>query len=111
MTYDLSFINGTVNPSVAASGISAALPELFPFLLFFEFMVIALMGGYGNKRLVGTASPLMWMSIAGLVTSTSAVILLATNPGVITLWTAVITVAITFLIVGFFLMTKNSGEE
>jgi hypothetical protein len=82
-------------------------PSLFPMLLVFEFMVIALGGAFANQRRVGYTNISMWFAIAGLITSTSAFILFLVN-GLITLPTLSICVTITILSVLWFMF---SGDE
>lgn len=81
---------------------------LFPMLLFFEFMVIALGGTFANQRRVGYSNISMWFAIAGLVTSTTAFILFLVD-GLINLATLGVVIAVTLASVLWFFLTE--GEQ
>lgn len=87
---------------------SANVPILFPMLLFFEFIVIALGGIFANSRRVGYSNISMWFAISGLVTTTSAFILFLVN-GLIQLSTLVICVSITLACVGWFFFSESDN--
>lgn len=87
--------------------ISQQVPSLFPMLLFFEFMVIAIGGAFANQRRVGYTNISMWCAISGLVTTTSAFILFLVN-GIITITTLSVTCAFTIAFVMWFFFT---GDE
>jgi hypothetical protein len=72
--YNISSINGTSVDTVY-SAIVVLAPWIVPLVLFFEFMLIMLTGIYQQNRRVGFSNVPMWGSIAGLVTTTSAVLL------------------------------------
>lgn len=110
-TWNLSIINGT-NPETTLVGVSVVAPWIFPAILVFEFMVILLSGvGIQSKRL-GFSNVPMWGSIAGLVTTTTAIIwsgvsaaIGGTTVSLISLTTLGIWIAITIGFVFWFLFT------
>ena len=86
---------------------SSQIPLMFPMLLFFEFMVIAIGGSFSNQRRIGYTNIPMWSAIAGLVTSTTAFILFMVD-GIISIVTLSIVVAVTLGCVSWFFF---SGDE
>ena len=89
--------NLTLNYSSFADGgrdIVAHMPVLPSMLLLFEFFLILLLGITGSKRASGTSNAAMWMSIAGLVTSTSAFLLYSVE-GLVSIETIGVCLAVT----------------
>lgn len=101
--------NITNNTELSAIVVNTSqnIPILFPLILFFEFMVIAIGGSFANARRVGFTNLSMWFAIAGLITTTSAFILFLVD-GIINLVTLGVCVAVTLGCVAWFMFT---GDE
>lgn len=104
MTYNIT--NETQLDRILVN-MSSNIPILFPMLLFFIFIVIALAGAFSNQRRSGYTNIPMWFSISGLVTTTSAFILFLVD-GLINLATLGTCVALTMAFVLWFFF---SGDE
>lgn len=102
--YELNMTNATAENLLVQT--SQQVQVLFPLILLFEFLVIALFGMYSNKRQTGYSNVPMWMSIAGLVTTTSSFFLYLV-PGLIPLAVPITTMAITFVCALWFLLSEN----
>lgn len=87
--------------------IGSQVPVLFPLLLFFEFIIIAVGGTFANQRRIGYSNFPMWASIGSLVTTTTAFILFLID-GLIPLSVLGVCVAFTFGFVAWFFF---SGDE
>lgn len=75
---------------------SSQIDILMPMILTFVFFTIAVSGHYSQERRVGRSNIAMWFSVAGLVTSTGAIILFL-YPGIVNLTTVIISVVISFV--------------
>lgn len=100
-------ITNSTNIDEILVNLSSNVPSLFPMLLFFEFIVIAVGGAFANSRRTGFTNISQWSAIAGLVTTTTGFILFLVN-GLISLYTLGLLCAITFFCVLWFFST---GDE
>lgn len=101
MPYNFNMANQT--PEGIFIQASNSMPGLIGAILFFEFMVISMAGYLINRSRTGYANILMWFAISGLVTTTSAFFLYLV-PGLMNIETLVITVVISIVFVGIFLV-------
>ena len=90
--------------------LASNVPQLFPMILLFEFLVIGLGGSFATSRKTGYTNLLMWFAIAGLVTSTSAFILFLVD-GIIPLTILSIVVAISILFAGLFILLGDNQQQ
>lgn len=110
MTYQYTDLSNKSIETVLA-GVSADVPVLIPMLLFFEFMVLMLVGYSVSRRNAGYSNILAWASIAGLVTSTTASFLLMVD-GLVSVETVIVTIVIAIAINGlYFVMNYIVGEQ
>lgn len=108
--YNITGINGS-SLDTAYVGISAAMPSLFPLLLFFEFLVISLTGAFAHKRLIGGTNLPMWFTMGALTTTISALALYMV-PGLITSATLTTCISLTFgFAIWWIVATLNPQEE
>lgn len=109
-TWNISLINGTTTAGTYV-GVAQAAPWLFPLLLTFEFMVIFIAGLNIQSKRLGFSNVPMWGSIAGMVTTTTAIIwsgvttvINGTEVGLIALSTLGVWIAVTLTFIGWFLI-------
>jgi len=87
--------------------IAENVPSLFPMLLLFIYATITLGGAFANQRRVGFTNIPMWLSIGGLVTTTSAFILFIVDGLISLAWVGVFVAVTLFSVLWFFF----SGED
>lgn len=83
-------------------------PLLGPGLLLFVFFIIFGAGYFSQERKVGRGNFPMWLSIAGLITTTGGFVLFLYS-GIINLETIIICMVLTILFSLWFLMTSRDG--
>jgi hypothetical protein len=79
--------------------------RIIPTILFFVFLTISI-SGFLTQRLRGGANIWLWMSIGGLITSTSSILLFLAE-GVVNLYTVIISISMTGAFVLAFIFTSN----
>lgn len=103
MTYDLNWSStqtlGTFLKEVGQTG------SYWELILFFEFMLIILIGSGMNKKSTGYTNVITWIQLGSFATTLSAVLLMLGE--FINLYTVIICVAITVII---FIVTELSDK-
>ena len=100
-------------PNFTGSGIDEAFVDIStsvsafaPMLLFFIFMVVMITGYRKQKSSTGFGDAPLWATLAGIVTTMSA-LLLTTVSGIVSLPTLVITIVITISCGLWLFMSKD----
>ena len=104
--YTLPSANLT-SPDQLLAYTSGQIPILFPLILLFIWVVIALSGYFSQERKLGRSSFAQWGAIASLITTTGAFVLFLI-PGVLNIETVSISVVVT-IIFGFWFLF-DSGD-
>ena len=104
MVYNLTLLGNVTDIATTAVVVSNTFDNLVPFILVFEFLIIFMLGINAQMKRIAQTNALMWGTIAGLVTSVTAILWTGVSAtvngnslGIVNTSTIMISLAVTIL--------------